>query len=175
MIEKKLAVLALGCLLLQGCRASESDAQQVVRDGLKDPGSAKFGAFSQIGDRLGCMTVNSKNSLGGYTGDRQALLRKVDGKWVFYSVVNVSHKACINNWPQIDRELSADDLLKEACAEQKAMGEEYSTPSEGICLYGHAMSNEQKLSFVDSWNNVRESLSNLKAMEAEGRAKGFIR
>ena len=55
------------------------------------------------------------------------------------------------------------------------MGEEYSTPSEGICLYGHAMSNEQKLSFVDSWNNVRESLSNLKAMEAEGRAKGFIR
>ena len=121
------------------------------------------------------MTVNSKNSLGGYTGDRQALLRKVDGKWVFYSVVNVTHEACINNWPQIDRELSADDLLKEACAEQKAMGEEYSTPSEGICLYGHAMSNEQKLSFVDSWNNVRESLSNHKAMEAEGRAKGFIR
>ena len=127
MIEKKLAVLALGCLLLQGCGASESDAQQVVRDGLKDPGSAKFGEFSQIGERLGCMTVNSKNSLGGYTGDRQALLRKVDGKWVFYSVVNVTHEACINNWPQIDRELSADDLLKEACAEQKAMGEEYST------------------------------------------------
>lgn len=66
MIEKKIAVLALGCLLLQGCGASESDAQQVVRDGLKDPGSAKFGEFSQIGERLGCMTVNSKNSLGGY-------------------------------------------------------------------------------------------------------------
>ena len=175
MINKRWAVLVAGGLLLQGCGGAEGDAQQAVRDKLRDPDSAKFGQFSEANERLACLTVNSKNGVGGYTGEQQALLRKVDGKWTFYSVVDTSHESCIRNWPKIDRELSADDLLKAACAEQKEMGEEYSTPSAGVCLYGHALSDEQKLSFVDSWNNVKKTFSDLKALEAEGRAKGFIR
>ena len=175
MINKRWAVLLAGSLLLQGCGGAESDAKLAVRDKLRDSDSAKFGQFSEVNERLACLTVNSKNGVGGYTGDQQALLRKVDGKWTFYSVVNATHESCVRSWPQIDRNMSADDLLKAACAEQKEMGEEFSTPSEGVCLYGHALSDEQKLSFVDSWNQVKKTFADVKALEAEGRAKGFIR
>ena len=175
MINKQWAITVFGCLLLQGCGGAEHEAQQAVLEKLRDPDSAKFGQFSEIQGRLACLTVNSKNGVGGYTGDKQALLKKVNGIWTFYSMVNSTHESCISSWPKIERELSADELLQSACAEQKEMGEEYSKPSAGICLYGHALSDEQKLGFVDAWNNVKETLSNVKALEAEGRSKGHIR
>jgi hypothetical protein len=175
MINKRWVVLAVGSFLLQACGGPEEDAKQAVREKLRDPGSAVFGEFSEANERLACLTVNSKNGVGGYTGEQQALLRKRDGKWTFYTVVDTTHESCLHNWPTIERKMSADDLLEAACAEQKEMGEEYSRPSAGVCLYGHAMSDDQKLEFVDTWNNVKQSLGNLKALEAEGRSKGYIR
>jgi len=175
MINRRWALITMGCFVLQGCGGAENDAEQAVRENLKDSDSAKFGEFTEIEGRLACLTVNSKNAVGGYTGDQQALLKKVDGKWTLYSVVKSTHETCVRTWPLFERKLSADDLLTAACAEQKEMGEEYSKPSEGICLYGHALSDEQKLGFVDAWNNVKETLSNVKALEAEGRSKGYIR
>jgi hypothetical protein len=46
-----------------------AEARRVVLDGLKDPDSAKFGEFWRLGD-VACGTVNSKNSMGGYTGKK---------------------------------------------------------------------------------------------------------
>ena len=60
MVSKRWAVLAVGCLILQGCGGAENDAQQAVRDKLRDPDSAKFGAFSEANERLACLTVIPK-------------------------------------------------------------------------------------------------------------------
>jgi hypothetical protein len=91
----------VGCLLLAGCGGSEAEAKKAVLANLKDPDSAKFGKFTQVGEKLACMTVNAKNSMGGYTGDKQAFLEKVDGKWEFYFTQDVSHDMCIEMWPKI--------------------------------------------------------------------------
>ncbi len=48
---------------------------------LKDPDSAKFGEFIQINDTRACIAVNSKNSFGGYTGEKYVLLESVSNEW----------------------------------------------------------------------------------------------
>lgn len=90
----EIAAAILGCLLLAGCGGSESEAKKAVLENLKDPDSAKFGKFTQVGEDRACMTVNAKNSMGGYTGDQQAFLNKVDGRWETY-FMDVSHEWCI--------------------------------------------------------------------------------
>ena len=81
--------------ILSGCGpyGDEAEARKVVLSILKDPDSAKFGKFDQVPaerkDRNGksetsamaCLTVNARNSMGGYTGDQQASLTKSNGKW----------------------------------------------------------------------------------------------
>lgn len=93
---KKIGIAAAiaGCLLLAGCGGSEAEAKKAVLANLIDPDSAKFGKFTQVGEDRACMTVNAKNSMGGYTGDKQALLKKVDGKWETY-FMDFSHDRCI--------------------------------------------------------------------------------
>lgn len=93
-----------GFLLLAGCGGSETEAKKAVLANLKDPDSAKFGKFTQVGEKLACMTVNAKNSMGGYNGDKQAFLKKVDGKWEFSFMQNVSHDTCIEMWPEVGKE-----------------------------------------------------------------------
>lgn len=92
----------LGCLLLAGCGGSEREAKKAVLENLKDPDSAKFGKFSQVGESLACLTVNAKNSMGGYAGDKQAFLKKIDGKWEFYFTQEISHDMCIQMWLQLE-------------------------------------------------------------------------
>ncbi len=99
----KISAAILGCLLLAGCGGSESEAKKAVLENLKDPDSAKFGKFSQVGESLACLTVNAKNSMGGYTGDKQAFLKKIDGKWEFITTQEISHDMCIQMWPELEK------------------------------------------------------------------------
>jgi hypothetical protein len=56
---------------------------------LKDPSSAQFGEFTKYGDHgsYSCLSVNSKNTFGGYTGVQQATLKKnINEKWRVESI-----------------------------------------------------------------------------------------
>jgi hypothetical protein len=99
----EIAAAIFGCLLLAGCGRSESEATKAVLESLKDPYSAKFGKFTEVGENRACMTVNAKNSLGGYTGDKQAFLKKIDGKWHFIGTEDVSHDMCIEIWQKLEK------------------------------------------------------------------------
>lgn len=59
------------CVLLAAC-SKERDVQNLVRQALKDPDSARFeGATNIIGEgdaMVACGLVNAKNSFGGYVG-----------------------------------------------------------------------------------------------------------
>lgn len=81
--------------LLTACVGAESDAKKAVLAVLKDPDSAKFGKFTNIKDQAACLTVNARNSMGGYTGDQQALLVKLDGQWTAIDVKDVTHDRCL--------------------------------------------------------------------------------
>lgn len=97
---KKVVAAILGCLLLAAC-GNESEVEKTVLATLKDPDSAKFGKFTQVSESLACMTVNAKNSMGGYSGDRQAFLEKIKGKWEVLTTEEVSHDMCIQTWAQL--------------------------------------------------------------------------
>lgn len=83
-------------LLLTACGGVESEAKKAVLDSLKDPGSAKFGKFTQINEKSACFTVNARNSMGGYTGDQQAQLMKFENTWVVMGIEKLSHDMCID-------------------------------------------------------------------------------
>jgi hypothetical protein len=69
--------------------------QQAVREALNDPQSARFGTLSFARLTDACQTVNAKNKLGGYTGDQQAMVSKVNGRWVTLNIADVSHDQCL--------------------------------------------------------------------------------
>jgi len=74
----------------------ESYAQKAVLASLKDPDSAKFGEFTLVNDNAACLTVNARNSLGGYTGDQQAYLIKKNNLWNVLTIQGgLSHQKCI--------------------------------------------------------------------------------
>lgn len=94
---------------------SEAEAKKAVLEVLKDPYSAKFGEFTQVGAMFACLTVNAKNIYGGYTGNQQAYLRKnEDGKWESLNIFETSHDACVL---KIEREAG----LAEAEADRVAL------------------------------------------------------
>lgn len=72
-------------------------AKKAVLSNLKDPDSAKFGKFSLAGTKGACLTVNAKNSMGGYTGDQQAyLLREGEKDWLVVTIdKTLNHEKCI--------------------------------------------------------------------------------
>lgn len=84
-------------ILLSACGSNESNARKAVRDSLKDSESAKFGEFTIIGDKedAACLTVNAKNSFGGYTGNQDAYLRKDEAGWHIVSMTEKSHNDCV--------------------------------------------------------------------------------
>ncbi len=83
--------------MIAGCGSSETKAKDAVLEVLKDPESAKFGGFSEYEDKSrACLTVNSRNSMGGYTGNQQAKLSKLkDGGWGVTNIVEISHENCV--------------------------------------------------------------------------------
>ncbi len=88
-------------MLLAACGGAESDARKAVLENLKDPDSAKFGKFTNINDKAACLTVNARNSMGGYTGDQQACLIKQNGKWIAIDIYNQSHDMCITTMTKV--------------------------------------------------------------------------
>lgn len=89
-------VLLLGAAaILTACQSDRAAAEKAVKEVLKDPDSARFGDFyfnEQTGE--GCLGVNAKNSMGGYTGEQQAVLYKEDGEWRTGVTMEISHADC---------------------------------------------------------------------------------
>lgn len=91
---KKLFVLLPLVLMLAAC-GEESNVKKAVRATLIDPDSGIYGEFNLIGKDAACITVNAKNTFGGYTGDKELFLKKVNGTWIVGSTKEVSHLTCI--------------------------------------------------------------------------------
>jgi len=91
---KKLALVAL-LATLSRCGGNRSGAEEAVRAILKDPESARFGNF-YYNDKThkGCLTVNARNSMGGYTGDQQAYVEKGKDGWKSDYISDVSLDIC---------------------------------------------------------------------------------
>lgn len=90
---KKILLFVFLSLFLSACN-DESDAKKAVLGSLKDPDSAKFGKFTQVNE-FACLTVNARNSMGGYTGDQQATLNQIDKEWIVARIEETSHDSCV--------------------------------------------------------------------------------
>lgn len=77
----KLLILCLA-FSAGGCEKAlfDNSMRKVVREKLKDPDSAKWGDVFTYKNRA-CLEVNSKNSYGGYTGNKSAWLTASGGSW----------------------------------------------------------------------------------------------
>jgi hypothetical protein len=87
-------------VLLSGCDSSgEGNAKELVLKNLKDPDSAKFGEFTVVSTEkfeMACLTVNAKNSLGGYVGNQEYIVGRPKGEtWELQGVHKVSHSICV--------------------------------------------------------------------------------
>lgn len=111
MNQLKICVASVCCSLLLGACGNESAIKEAVRNTLKDPDSAKFGEITILtaskknldGEQIqiACVTVNSKNSMGGYGGDKQATVVTVGDKWeAGDQSFEISHQACIDRISQ---------------------------------------------------------------------------
>lgn len=97
---KKLVLFAM-LSLLSACDRNRSGAEEAVRSVLKDPDSAKFGEFYyNEKTQKGCLAVNAKNSMGGYTGEQQAYVEKADKGWENFGIGDLPLSSC--------REIHAD-------------------------------------------------------------------
>jgi hypothetical protein len=101
--QKLVATMFCAAIFLVGCGGDERAAKKVVLENLKDADSAKFGKFALLDEKYACLTVNAKNSMGGYTGDQQAFLKKIDGEWQLFFIEETSQEMCIDMWPKIDK------------------------------------------------------------------------
>ena len=94
---RKIAILIFA-LMLAAC-GDESDAQKAVKSILKDPDSAKFGKTTLLkgadGKDYACVTVNAKNAMGGYVGDKQSVVIKLKDQWESLGTDDESHEQCI--------------------------------------------------------------------------------
>jgi hypothetical protein len=62
---------------------------------LKDPDSAKFGEFYyNKSTGRACLTTNAKNSMGGYTGNKQVYLTKDGEGWRYVMEIEEAHEDC---------------------------------------------------------------------------------
>ncbi len=92
---KPYILIALIPMLFSACGGAETEARKAVLNMLKDPDSAKFGKFTNVNEKSACLTVNARNSMGGYTGDQQAYLIIDEGKWIAIDISSQTHDACI--------------------------------------------------------------------------------
>lgn len=123
-MRKQLAIAALAFLTV-ACSPTERAVQAAVEEGLKDPESARFGEFSVSSKGShACISLNAKNSYGGYVGERQYYVYKVPGSKEWKSLIDSdeNHQSCaemieilerkhfaINRWPS-DPSVAMDDV-----------------------------------------------------------------
>jgi len=87
--------ILIASLTLAGCGGLQKGAEEAVRANLRDPESARFGNFYfNEKTKKGCLTVNAKNSMGGYTGDQQAHVQKTDEGWESIAITEVDLATC---------------------------------------------------------------------------------
>lgn len=69
----------------------------VVRNNLIDPTSPIFGRADVVGNQA-CLTVNSKNRFGGYTGNKEAVLSYNSKKrtWNGGAIIGLPHGVCLD-------------------------------------------------------------------------------
>lgn len=82
--------------------SDEEKIQEAVRARLKDPASAQFGTLTILNPTRACQTVNARNAYGGYVGDRQAFVVKLEGMWIAVGIEEVSHVRCLEVIKQLD-------------------------------------------------------------------------
>ncbi len=102
-MKKNLFIAFVVLIFLGGCGGDAGEIKKVTLQNLKDPESAKFGEVKIINNRLACLTVNAKNSMGGFSGNQQAFLRKEGGKWEFYFIEDFSQDMCEEVWTQLEK------------------------------------------------------------------------
>lgn len=91
----KFIVIAIMAVSMSGC-GEDRKIQDAVRANLIDPDSAKFGKLTLVNEKRACMTVNSKNTMGGYTGNQEAFMMKSEKKWQVINITNaMNHAECI--------------------------------------------------------------------------------
>lgn len=89
------AALALAAITSLAACSNKRAAEAVVREALKDPDSAKFGEFYYNADtKKGCLAVNARNAMGGYTGDQQAYVERTDKGWEVLGIGDVPLATC---------------------------------------------------------------------------------
>jgi hypothetical protein len=71
------------------------EATKAVLASLKDPGSARFGEFAYATPNNACLTVNAKNSFGGYSGNQEAILTRVSSGWQVLTISGLPKSSCI--------------------------------------------------------------------------------
>lgn len=172
-------LLAVGFFSLAGC---DNALQKTVREKLIDPDSAKFGEQT-IYLNHACIVVNSKNSYGGYTGNKTAWLERfgtTGDNWYYRET---------NETPCYDGPLKEKVAIDEA--EEKYAGEVLEVlKSKGFKVQGvptiahddktadkclaqasatmtsHRIAAGEKGDRADFWKEKRDSeLEELKAME----------
>lgn len=94
------SAFALG-LSLSACSFDDLQAHQAVKQILKDPSSASFGKLTRLDDKHACLTVNAKNSFGGYSGGQEAWLAKANGKWVAFHIGSGGKDFCLQEMPRL--------------------------------------------------------------------------
>lgn len=77
---KNAVIVILSCgVFAAGCNRVQSQAEELVRGQLSDPGSAEFRAVRVVRDQYGsnavCGEVNAKNRAGGYAGFRRFMVK----------------------------------------------------------------------------------------------------
>jgi hypothetical protein len=92
----------------------EPDAQKAVLHRLKDPDSAKFGSFTLIDDSNACLSVNARNSYGGYTGQQEAWLTKLGGEWQVLDIKeDKNYATCVGIMRKISEKKAANVLKRQ--------------------------------------------------------------
>jgi hypothetical protein len=92
----------------------ETRAQKAVLKALKDPDSAKFGQFTLVKSNTACLTVNAKNAMGGYSGNREAVLMKVVDEFVFVDFLDerLGHEQCVEGMSKVGEPKKSDAETK---------------------------------------------------------------
>lgn len=121
-------------LTLSGC-GQQKAVEEAVRQNLKDPDSVRFGTFYSNGSsKRACITVNAKNSMGGYTGDKQVRMEKTADGWRWIEDREETPDDCRTNFadqgiPEPPKALTGEAALQQAerdAEEMKAKAREAS-------------------------------------------------
>jgi hypothetical protein len=79
----------------------QTEIKKAVVNVLKDPNSVIFGDI-EVKNKMACLEVNAKNAFGGYTGKQEAMLSKVEGKWLVVTIKkDLSHSFCVDEWLKV--------------------------------------------------------------------------